>query len=59
MKTNLRHITILGLISILLASCNSYEKLTYLQDIEETKDAAKQKADEAVEEGIKDMIGGD
>jgi len=28
-------------------------------NVEETKDAAKKKAGEAVEEGIKDMIGGD
>lgn len=30
----------LGVLSILLSSCNSYEKLTYLQDLEETKDAS-------------------
>jgi len=29
------------------------------ENVEETKDAAKKKAGEVVEEGIKDMIGGD
>ena len=40
MKIKTTYILILGVLSILLSSCNSYEKLTYLQDIEETKDAA-------------------
>lgn len=40
MKFHSRHLIIFGVITILLASCNSYEKLTYLQDIEITKDAS-------------------
>lgn len=36
MKNKLKPITILAALSLLLASCNSYEKLTYLQDIKET-----------------------
>lgn len=36
MKLNFRQLTILAGLSILLASCNSYEKLTYLQDVEIT-----------------------
>lgn len=40
MKAKTKHIIIIGALSILLTSCNSYEKLTYLQDIEETRDAA-------------------
>lgn len=38
MKLNFRKLTILAALSLLLASCNSYEKLTYLQDIEITED---------------------
>ncbi len=40
MKIKTNHILILGILSFLLASCNSYEKLTYFQGIEETKDTA-------------------
>ena len=40
MKIKLNHFIIPGILSLLLASCNSYEKLTYFQDIEETKDTA-------------------
>lgn len=36
MKIKLIHFIILGVLSFLLASCNSYEKLTYLQEIQET-----------------------
>jgi polysaccharide export outer membrane protein len=36
MKNKLKTITILGAFTLLLTSCNSYEKLTYLQDIKET-----------------------
>ncbi len=38
MKIKIRHIFILYSLAIFLASCNSYEKLTYLQDLEETRD---------------------
>lgn len=38
MKTQIKQLLILVLIAAFLASCNSYEKLTYLQDIEETRD---------------------
>jgi polysaccharide export outer membrane protein len=37
MKNKLRTITILAALTLLLTSCNSYEKLTYLQDLEETR----------------------
>ena len=37
MKNKLTPITILAALTLLLASCNSYEKLTYLQDLEETR----------------------
>ncbi len=40
MKIKTNHILILGILSLLLASCNSYEKLTYFQGVEETKDTA-------------------
>jgi len=40
MKIHFRQLILLGVLSILLSSCNSYEKLTYLQDIEETKGAS-------------------
>ncbi|MBU8893697.1 MAG: polysaccharide biosynthesis/export family protein [Bacteroidales bacterium] len=40
MKIKIYQIIALSVISLLLASCNSYEKLTYLQDIEETKNEA-------------------
>ena len=40
MKIKFKHISLLGALTLLFASCNSYEKLTYLQDIEETKDAS-------------------
>lgn len=40
MKIKINHIVLFGILTILLSSCNSYEKLTYLQDIEETKDAS-------------------
>ncbi|MBI9054669.1 MAG: polysaccharide biosynthesis/export family protein [Bacteroidales bacterium] len=36
MKVKIKHIIIIALATFMLASCNSYEKLTYLQDIEET-----------------------
>ena len=38
MKIKISHIVFLGMLSFLLSSCNSYEKLTYLQNVEETKD---------------------
>lgn len=38
MNTKIKTIILLGALVILLSSCNSYEKLTYLQDIEETGD---------------------
>ncbi|MCD4832916.1 MAG: polysaccharide biosynthesis/export family protein [Bacteroidales bacterium] len=40
MKIKTNHILILGILSFMLASCNSYEKLTYFQGVEETKDTA-------------------
>lgn len=40
MKIKTNHILILGIFSFMLASCNSYEKLTYFQGVEETKDTA-------------------
>ncbi|MDA3952786.1 MAG: polysaccharide biosynthesis/export family protein [Bacteroidales bacterium] len=40
MKLKLKQATILALLTLIITSCNSYEKLTYLQDIEETKDTA-------------------
>jgi len=40
MKIHFRQLILLSVLSILLASCNSYKKLTYLQDIEETKGAS-------------------
>ena len=40
MKNKLKSISILAALAFLLASCNSYEKLTYLQDIEITKDSS-------------------
>lgn len=40
MKIKTTYLLIFGALSIFLSSCNSYEKLTYLQDIEETKDAS-------------------
>ena len=40
MKIKTNHILLICILSIMLASCNSYEKLTYLQGIEETKDTA-------------------
>ncbi|MFC2096623.1 polysaccharide biosynthesis/export family protein [Bacteroidota bacterium] len=40
MKTKTKHIIILALATSMLVSCNSYEKLTYLQDIEITEDQA-------------------
>lgn len=36
MKLKLNHLTIFAGLILTLSSCNSYEKLTYLQDIEET-----------------------
>lgn len=38
MKLKLNHLIILAALVLTLASCNSYEKLTYLQNIEETGD---------------------
>ena len=38
MKLKLKYLIILSTLILTLASCNSYEKLTYLQNIEETKD---------------------
>jgi len=38
MKAKIKYFIILALAVITLASCNSYEKLTYLQDIKETRD---------------------
>ena len=38
MNLKFKHLIILTSISLLLASCNSYEKLTYLQDITITQD---------------------
>lgn len=40
MKIQFKHFILIGLLSILLTSCNSYEKLTYLQDIKITKDSS-------------------
>jgi polysaccharide export outer membrane protein len=40
MKKNYNNIFGLLFLAIILSSCNSYEKLTYLQDIEETRDAS-------------------
>jgi polysaccharide biosynthesis/export protein len=40
MKLNFKQLIILGALSILFASCNSYERLIYLKDIEETRDTA-------------------
>ena len=37
MKIQYKNILILGLVLIALSSCNSYEKLTYFQDLEETR----------------------
>ena len=54
MKRNYRNIFRLIILAALLGSCNSYEKLTYLQDIEETKDASifkKQKPGYQVQAG--------
>ena len=38
MKLKFNHLTIFAGLILTLSSCNSYEKLTYLQDIEETGD---------------------
>lgn len=40
MKAKTKHLIIIVLAAFMLASCNSYEKLTYLQDIEITKDSS-------------------
>ena len=40
MKKNYKNIFRLIILAVLLSSCNSYEKLTYFQGIEETKDTA-------------------
>lgn len=39
MKIKLIYFIILGFFSLVLVSCNSYEKLTYLQNLEETRDS--------------------